>query len=497
MAWPYLHDTSGVVLATRDGGATWQRVPVLLPALHKIRFVTDRQGWAIGCSSAMYPGGVFLTRDGGRSWLPAASGGAIGLTAGDLYDGRNAVLGGSLARLATISAGDFARKQPGVVAESLPSLRGVHAMQIVPPSYGWLVGDGGWIALTGDGGNSWRPPLGKPPACAALFDFSALAVRGGRCWIAGSPGSRIFSTADAGRTWSAAPTGITVPLRAISFADDDHGWAVGQLGTILATADGGQAWQQQRAAGARTALMAIAGRAEDLPLEMIARTCKDQGYFGVGEVIGRGDVETGADNDGSPTRQRVGGPNPTRERGTEWRLAYASGYDGDAPFADRLHQAMLHVGACGGEAAWGFPVRPAALQLPSQAVIENWNRLYGGRANDALIAHLVRQIRTWRPDVILVSAGSDGDGLNEIVRQSVSTAVKLAGDPAYLGVQLLAAGCEPWDVQRVYLVTDSKSGETIALSADDWSPRLGQCWTDTALSSRGSWNVITIPAQRQ
>ena len=76
MAWPFLHDTSGVVLATRDGGATWQRIPVLLPALHKIRFVTDRQGWAIGCSSVMYPGGVFLTRDGGRSWQPASSGGA-------------------------------------------------------------------------------------------------------------------------------------------------------------------------------------------------------------------------------------------------------------------------------------------------------------------------------------------------------------------------------------------------------------------------------------
>ena len=60
MAWPYLHDTSGVVLGTCDGGLTWRREPVLLPALRKIRFVTDRQGWAIGGSSAMYPGGAFI-----------------------------------------------------------------------------------------------------------------------------------------------------------------------------------------------------------------------------------------------------------------------------------------------------------------------------------------------------------------------------------------------------------------------------------------------------
>jgi photosystem II stability/assembly factor-like uncharacterized protein len=453
MAWPYLHDTSGVLLATRDGGATWQRVPVVIPALHKIRFVTDRQGWAIGCSSAMYPGGVFLTRDAGRSWQPASSGGAIGLTVGDLYDGRNAVLGGSLARTAVIRTGDFARKQPADATEPLTSLRGVHAMQIVPPSYGWLVGDGGWIALTGDGGNSWRPPLGKPPACAALFDLTALAVRGGKCWIAGMPGSRIFSTPDAGRTWIAAPTGVTVPIRAIAFADDDHGWAVGQLGTILATTDGGQSWQRQRSAGARAALMAVSGRAEDLPLELIARTCKDQGYFGVGEVVGRSDTDS----------------NPAS----------------DAPLSDRLHQAMLHVGACGGEMAWGFPVRRGALQLPSSAVMESWNSIYSGHASDALTAHLVRQIRAWRPDVLIVPAGREGDGLSEIVRQSTITAVKLAGDSAYLADRLLAAGCEPWYVQKVYLASDSESLGTIALTADDWSPRLGQSWTDAALPARG------------
>jgi hypothetical protein len=125
------------------------------------------------------------------------------------------------------------------------------------------------------------------------------------------------------------------------------------------------------------------------------------------------------------------------------------------------------------------------LQLPHQAIIEHWNRLYDGRAADALFAHLVRQIRTWRPDVLIIPAGREGDGLNKIVKQSILTAVKLAGDPAYLGNQLLAAGCEPWNVQRVCLLTDSKSEGTIALTTDDWSPRLGQTWVDAALPAHG------------
>ena len=199
--------------------------------------------------------------------------------------------------------------------------------------------------------------------------------------------------------------------------------------------------------------MAVAGRASDLPLELIARTCKDQGYFGVGEVIGREDAD--------------------------------SVRTSNAPMADRLHQAMLHVGACDGEVAWGFPVRPAEMQLPSQAVLEEWNRYHGGRAADALLGNLVRQIRTWRPDVLLVPAGRDGDGLADVVRQSAVAAVRLAADPAYLPEQFQAAGCGPWNVQRVYLVSDSKAQGAVALATDDWSPRLGQSWTDAALPARG------------
>ena len=452
MAYPYLHDSSGVVLSTRDGGLSWQREPVLLPALRKIRFLTERQGWAVGCSSAMFPGGVFTTRDAGRSWQSACCSGTSRQLTGDFFDGRNAILGGSLGLAATINEGDFSRNpQSGVV------LHAIHGMQIVPPGYGWLVGDGGWIALSGDRGNSWRPPLGVLPPGAALFDFSALTVRGPKCWIAGSPGSRVFFTPDAGRTWSTFPTGTSAPLQAITFVDDQHGWAVGQLGQILSSNDGGRTWRRQRSGGARAAVMAVAGSPHDLPLELLARTCMDQGHLGVAEVLGRWDLET------SP--------------------------HGDVPAADRLHQAMLQVGACTGEIAWGFPIRQPALLLPSQSIIEGWNRVHNGHGSDALLAYLVRQIRTWRPSVILIPGGRGFDGLSQIVQQNILAAVKLAGDPAFLADQFRFAGCEPWKVQRVYLVSDTKSpcpvaGEGQGVRADDWSPRLGRTWADAAMPAR-------------
>jgi photosystem II stability/assembly factor-like uncharacterized protein len=39
---------------------------------------------------------------------------------------------------------------------------------------------------------------------------------------------------------------VSTLLTAVSFADAKHGWAVGQLGAILATQDGGESWQLQR-----------------------------------------------------------------------------------------------------------------------------------------------------------------------------------------------------------------------------------------------------------
>ena len=448
MAYPYLHDSSGVVLSTRDGGLNWQVEPAILPAVRKIRFWTDRQGWAVGCPSAMFPGGIFVTRDGGQSWQPACHGGASRLATGDYFDGRRAMLGGELGLIATITEGEFSRNpRSGVV------LPGIHRMQAVPPHYGWLVGDGGWVALTGNRGTAWRPPLSGLPPWAVIFDLSALCVRGPKCWIAGSPGSRIFFTPDAGKTWSAFPTGGTVPLRGIDFVDDLHGWAVGDLGMIVASNNGGQTWRRQRAGGARAAVMAMAGVPQDLPLELLARICREEGHLGVAEVLGRTDVDAGS--------------------------------RGDVSAGERLHEAMLLLGASAGETAWAFPVRQRELMLPAQTVLESWNRVHNGRGADALLAHVVRQIRTWRPSVILVPAGRDSDGLSQIVEQTLMTAVRLAGDPSFLVEQFGPAGCEPWNVQKSFLVSDCEAAGAIALVTDDWSSRLGRTWADAALPARG------------
>ncbi len=244
---PYTHVSLGVVLRTQDGGEHWtQEQRAMTPAIARIGFFDPLRGWALGQPSALFPSGVLTTEDGGRTWAAMPATQSRGWLTGALIDPNTGALAGRTSALATIRRRGLER-QPADFG-----LRALRAMQLAPPAKGWLVGDGGLVLQTRDLGKSWQTTEGLlPPGARDHFDFHALAARGPHCWVAGTPGTRVFHSPDDGRTWTAADTGQPLPIRALSFVDEQMGWAVGDLGTILATVDGGQTWHPQaRAANA-------------------------------------------------------------------------------------------------------------------------------------------------------------------------------------------------------------------------------------------------------
>src|SRR4051812_27124590 len=264
---PYTRATRGVVLRTDDGGATWQQLPQsVLPSLSGVRFFDPDHGVAFGQSTTFSPSGVYSTRDAGKTWQPLPSDTSGSWLAGDFLEPDAGALAGPAGRIGTL----VRRK---VVDSPLAawSLRSFRAMRLAAPTGGWAVGDGGLLMTTSDLGRSWQtPPATLPESVTNHFDFQAVAVEGLKVWIAGSPGSRIFHSADNGQTWQVATTGQTAPLCALHFLDADHGWATGSLGNILATHDGGQTWQTQRTGAGRAALLAIFANPTDVPLELLA-----------------------------------------------------------------------------------------------------------------------------------------------------------------------------------------------------------------------------------
>ena len=69
--------------------------------------------------------------------------------------------------------------------------------------------------------------------------------QGNRGWAVGEGGT-IVATADAGATWKPQASATTNRLHSVTFsADGQRGWAVGDGGTIVATADAGATWKPQ------------------------------------------------------------------------------------------------------------------------------------------------------------------------------------------------------------------------------------------------------------
>ena len=446
---PYTHRASGVVLRTENGGRSWTPMKSPVPPLRKVRFVDDKNGWALGDASPLWPTGLFFSDSGGRGWKTAAGPRGPGWLTADMIDAQTGAVAGREGATAAV-------RRRGVMPTDMPCLgpRNLRGMVLVPPVYGWLIGDDGLVMMTGDAGKTWGMTPGPLPEDARQFDWHAIAVQGTHCWVAGDPGTRILHSPDAGRTWEFFDTKHTAPIRGLSFVDEKNGWAVGDFGTILQTKDGGTTWHRQKSGGTRAAVLGIFSRPERIPLELFAQLCADEGYLGVVEILNGDAAAT------EPDRASV---------------------------EDRVHQAILAVGGAGSAVSQRFPLPEEDLAVKLDKTLGAWNAAHDGHAMDALRERLVRRIRTWRPSVIVTHAASPrGEApLDHLINQAVFGAVRAAADPTAYSKQITQGGLKPWRVDKVYSALRDGSSATYELSTAQIGLHLGRSLADVADESRG------------
>jgi photosystem II stability/assembly factor-like uncharacterized protein len=445
---PYTHTSKAVVLRTLDGGKTWKPVPGLtLPALRRVRFFDSKNGWAAGGSSSMYPTGVFRTADAGRTWIPMTRGPARHWRCADFASPLGGAAAATDGTLAVAHQFELLRAQsPGI------GLRRATSLRLDAAGNGWLVGEGGLVLTTGDGGRSWQPPLSPLPAAAAACDLGAVEFLGDHVWITGAPGTLVFHSTDGGRTWRSAHTRQTTPLHALTFVNEQTGWAVGALGCILATIDGGATWRAQRSGGRRAALLGLMLSPEEMPLELLAELADNEGYLTAVEFLGRGDMELPPDS------------GELREH--------------------RSREALASLGASSTTTAWSFPLRQEGLEVSVDQVSAAWNRCNGGQGLARLEERLVQRIRMWRPEVVLTEpAGSDA--LRSTFVRVVIAAVEKAADDSAYPQQLSALGLRSWQVKRVFSPAREGQSAEIELVTAQLAPALGRSLADHASAARG------------
>ena len=272
----------GTLLATSDGGRTWQARPQPTEdVIRDVYFSDELNGWLL-CERSIYDlqsnkderAYLMKTSDGGEHWQRADMRGAaidVRLSRAVFSRGRGWAFGEGGAVYTTRDAGaSWIRLQA-------PTRFLLYGGAFIDENNGWLVGAGSTILQTVNGGETWhrgrltapisnatnhanvsvnaRPAAAVTPAIRGVtreplgssnVRFNSVSFVDGRLgWAVGSGGS-IYRTLNGGSSWQPQTSSVTNDLLDVKFLDALEGWAVGDDGVVLHTTDGGRHWQNER-----------------------------------------------------------------------------------------------------------------------------------------------------------------------------------------------------------------------------------------------------------
>jgi photosystem II stability/assembly factor-like uncharacterized protein len=435
---PMTQLTLGVIAHTTDGGASWTITTgpaSVLPGVLSVRFFDTESGLAATFPSTSGPSGVWQTLDGGLTWKPLSGPSHRGWSVGQFSAADSGALIDREGQFLTVAQGQ-------VLSGRLPSIRSrrLRGMMLGNRSASWLVGDGGLLLTSETGGRVWQAsPAPLPDGAQSLFDLAAVAQKGTHVWVAGRPGSVIWRSRDNGSTWEPHVTGQTAPLWAMQMQSEQLGIAVGELGLILKTRDGGARWQAVRAADRRAAALWLVTSPQQLDLGAIAKWSGELGYRTVVSA---------------PVHRSVDDLAATRLPTDEQLLAAVAAARGTS----------AHTG-------WRLDLDRPGLEQHPERLLAEWQQQTDGRLSEAVVGDLVRDLRTWRPTVVVIPAAAPDDPVSQLVHQAALAAVHATADATRYPDHLTLAGLSPWTVDRVWEQQPEMVQGELVIDPQEFLPR--------------------------
>ena len=228
----------GTILATYDGGQTWQlQYEAITDNLRDVYALDSLTAWFVGDN-----GDLYRTTNGGDHWDTQDSKTTNGLNAVFFYDKVNGWAGGDASTLLhTTDGGSTWSPQQAPNGLPNPNSLSFNGIFFTSATEGWAVGSNGAIIHTTNGGASWTIQQSSGQSSCLRVKFNT-ALSG---FVLGTK-STIYRTTNGGASWSqTAPTvGLGYGFNDILFLSSNEILIAGDNGTLLRSLDGGATWNQ-------------------------------------------------------------------------------------------------------------------------------------------------------------------------------------------------------------------------------------------------------------
>lgn len=419
---PVTGRSEGVVDRSEDEGRTWTRVSVPgLPRLMGLQNLGPRHWVAWGDWSDHWQSSFFETLDGGLTWSGRPT--PIGHVRSASIDGEgNVVLIGR--------AGTVYRSSDGIEYQPLELGDPFHPLQFCRwNEHGWwLGGDSGQLFRSNNGKDWTEVHLPGNPSDQKLISLREIVASGNHLWIVGAPGSVVWTSEDGGRRWQVASTSQVSELSALHALNENVLIGCGAKGRILISRNSGQAWMDTHVSGERIACLTISSTHQTIPWDLL------------GYVVGEGRRRAAAVAIHDPT--------------------FHQAYGNRCEMRERLAEAGRQIGIESCELLPEFPI--SNLRNGIRATDMGY---YQGTdlEKDELIRRLVLEIRSAKPDLLVMEDSMSKQPLDAAVAIATQHAVRLAASPNYrCWSDALGADLEAWNPQRILIRSRDSGGLYLA-----------------------------------
>ncbi len=205
-----------------------------------VDFVNANVGWAVGVDLSTFNYYAIKTTNGG-SWSVMNTGVTASTGSGfldvDFVNNFNGWIVGEGGRIiSTTNGGTSWTAQTSLVSANL------YGVQFLSPLAGFVTGDGGVVLKTTNGGSLWSPISVPTNLSLRAVDF----VDPNNGWVVGANAAGtagvIAHTSNGGSNWTLQNFNSTTGFHDVAFTDSQTGWAVGDNGLALKTTNAGSTW---------------------------------------------------------------------------------------------------------------------------------------------------------------------------------------------------------------------------------------------------------------